>query len=167
MMLRGLFQDIFGSGSDGFEAGKSLPSIELCDQAGELVALDAMMAEGLTYVFFYPRAETPVCTAQACGVRDELADFKTRGLRVVGVSADSPHRLAGFAQRHGFDYPLLSDPEGKAMEVFGVKRVFGQFASRRSFLVRDGVILWKADSSIPSRQLAELDAVLRSLEQES
>ena len=163
-MLRGLFQEIFTTSSGLLETAEKLPALELYDQHGDLISFDELVGEGLTYVFFYPRAETPVCTAQACGVRDELADFKKPGLRVLGISADKPERLASFAKRHGLEFPLLSDPDGKAMEAFGVKRLFGQFAARRSFLVRDGEIIWKAGTSVPSRQLAALDDILKELE---
>lgn len=140
--------------------GQGLAPTMLVNQFSRVDDLQDITRTGLSYVFFYPRAETPVCTAQACELRDVMGELQGAGVQVVGVSPDSPERLAAFAQRHGFDYKLLSDPKGEAMAQFGVKRSFGLLTQRRSFLVEDGEIVWEAKSRVPSHQVKELFSVL-------
>ena len=155
-----LFRKILKRSNETPKLGVRLASTMLVSQSSEPQDLQEITQSGLSYVFFYPRAETPVCTAQACELRDVMGELERAGVQVIGVSPDSPERLAEFAKRHGFDYTLLSDPEGEAMAQFGVKRSFGLLTQRRSFLVEDGEIIWEAKSRVPGKQVKELFVLL-------
>jgi peroxiredoxin Q/BCP len=104
------------------KAGERAPQFELPDQTGTTRSLDDLLAGGPVVLFFYPAANTPLCTKEACHFRDLAADFAAVGATRVGISADSVDTQAGFADKQGFDYPLLSDPEGIVATQFGVKR---------------------------------------------
>lgn len=102
--------------------GEHAPQFELRDQTGTTRSLDSLLTDGPVVLFFYPAANTPVCTIEACHFRDLGGDFAAVGASRVGISADSVETQAGFAAKQGFDYPLLSDPDGEVASLFGVKR---------------------------------------------
>ncbi|MET8797547.1 peroxiredoxin [Nocardia sp. NPDC004568] len=102
--------------------GSPAPSFELPDQSGTLRSLDSLLADGPLALFFYPAANTPVCTAEACHFRDLTAEFAALGASCAGISADAVDVQAGFAGAHRLEYPLLSDADGTVAEQYGVKR---------------------------------------------
>ncbi|MEU4313415.1 peroxiredoxin [Nocardia sp. NPDC024068] len=102
--------------------GQLAPAFELPDQTGALRSLDSLLADGPLVLFFYPAANTPVCTAEACHFRDLTAEFAALGARCAGISADAVDVQAGFAGSQRLEYPLLSDADGSVAEEYGVKR---------------------------------------------
>lgn len=148
--------------ADPLELGAPIPDITATDDAGNAVALREAGATGLTFVFFYPRANTPGCTAQACSLRDAFADLTDKGVRVFGVSRDTVAAQHAFRTEHNLPYPLLADPEGRVVEAFGVPSM-GNFARRQAFLFRDGVLVWKDESASTSQQAADLVAAVAGL----
>ncbi|MFI6869692.1 peroxiredoxin [Nocardia sp. NPDC050406] len=102
--------------------GQLAPNFELPDQTGTVRSLDELLADGPVVLFFYPAANTPVCTAEACHFRDLAGEFAAVGATRVGISADSVDTQSGFAGKQSLDYPLLSDPDGTVAAQFGVKR---------------------------------------------
>jgi peroxiredoxin Q/BCP len=104
------------------EAGEPVPDFELPDQDGKPVRLSDLTVHGPVVLFFYPAAMTPGCTKEACHFRDLAAQFAAAGAQRVGISADPPARQREFADKHGFDYPLLSDVDGAVARQFGVRR---------------------------------------------
>ncbi|MBL1077919.1 peroxiredoxin [Nocardia sp. 2] len=102
--------------------GETAPNFELSDQSGTLRSLESLLADGPVVLFFYPAANTPVCTAEACHFRDLAGEFKAAGATPIGISADSVDVQSGFADKQRLDYPLLSDPGAKVAAEFGVKR---------------------------------------------
>jgi peroxiredoxin Q/BCP len=109
------------------EPGDSAPPITLSDHRGETVTVDPGDARH-TVVYFYPRADTPGCTAEACGFRDEWDAFEEADIAVVGVSDDPVEDLAPFAEKHDLPFTLLSDPDGEvasAYDSYGEKQMFG------------------------------------------
>ncbi|MEV0364859.1 peroxiredoxin [Nocardia fusca] len=102
--------------------GSLAPSFELPDQSGTLRSLDSLLADGPLVLFFYPAANTPVCTAEACHFRDLTAEFAALGAGCAGISADAVDVQAGFAGSQRLEYPLLSDADGTVAEEYGVKR---------------------------------------------
>ncbi|QLY33736.1 peroxiredoxin [Nocardia huaxiensis] len=102
--------------------GQIAPNFELADQTGTKRTLDSLLADGPVVLFFYPAANTPVCTAEACHFRDLASEFKALGASCVGISADSVDTQSGFAEKQGLNYPVLSDPGAKVAAEFGVKR---------------------------------------------
>ncbi|KAA0021050.1 peroxiredoxin [Antrihabitans cavernicola] len=120
------------------KAGDRAPQFELPDQTGTVRSLDDLLADGPVVLFFYPGANTPVCTAEACHFRDLASEFASAGASRVGISTDSVDTQAGFAGKQGFDYPLLSDVGGTVAEQFGVKRgLLGKLApvKRQTFVI--------------------------------
>ena len=109
------------------EPGDDAPAFTLTNQNGEDISLGESDA-AYTVVYFYPRADTPGCTAEACSFRDEWDAFEGRDIEVFGVSDDSVDDLADFAAKHDLPFHLLSDPDGAvagAYDSYGEKQMFG------------------------------------------
>ncbi|GAB2520615.1 thioredoxin-dependent thiol peroxidase [Paramicrobacterium agarici] len=122
-------------------AGDAAPAFTLSDQNGDSVSLSDFSGERVI-VYFYPAAMTPGCTTQACDFRDNLASLQSAGYRVVGVSKDSPEKLAAFAERDALTFPLLSDEDltvHKAYGAYGEKNSYGRIltGTLRSTVVVD------------------------------
>lgn len=102
--------------------GDVVPDFTLVDHAGASRSLTDLLADGPVVLFFYPAAMTPGCTREGCHFRDLAAEFRAAGVSRVGISADPVEKQREFAERNGFDYPLLSDPDGAVADLFGVRR---------------------------------------------
>lgn len=109
--------------------GSTAPDFALPDHSGEIRALADLSASGPVVLFFYPAANSPVCTAEACHFRDLGAEFDRFGAQRVGISTDSRDSNQHFALQRAFDFPLLSDADGAVAEQFGVRR--GGWLARR------------------------------------
>ncbi|GIX31962.1 MAG: peroxiredoxin [Porticoccaceae bacterium] len=101
------------------QVGETAPSFVLPNQRGEPVSLEALRGRWVV-LYFYPKAMTPGCTTQACGIRDHRAEFDALGAVVLGVSPDPVARLARFAERDRLDFDLLSDEDHAVAEAYGV-----------------------------------------------
>lgn len=104
------------------KTGDRVAEFELPDQTGTSRSLTSLLADGPVVLFFYPAAMTPGCTKEACHFRDLAAEFAAVGASRVGISTDAVEKQARFADQQRFDYPLLSDADGKVATEFGVKR---------------------------------------------
>ncbi len=104
------------------DTGDHAPDFELPDEDGVVRKLSELAADGPVVLFFYPAAMTPGCTAESCHFRDMKAEFEAVGAQRVGISADDVAKQKQFSDKHEFDYPLLSDPEGTVATQFGVRR---------------------------------------------
>lgn len=122
--------------------GSSLPHLSAKDQEGQNLDLATYGKDGYLLVFFYPKANTPGCTAQACSLRDGYANLSKHGVKIVGVSADEVASQKKFVDNQKLPYPLLADAENKIIQSFGVGGLFG-FAKRSAFLFRDGKLIWQ------------------------
>ena len=122
--------------------GEPAPDVISRDEKGNDVRLADLYGDGFTLVYFYPKADTPGCTAQACSLRDEFAELQQRGVRVIGVSADSAESQRRFAVKYHLPFTLLADPELAVAKAFGVPLMLGM-TRRQSFLIRDGRIVWR------------------------
>lgn len=129
------------------------------DQNGAPVDFAALYAQGPVLVYFYPKADTPGCTAQSCSLRDAYQKLTDAGLTVLGVSTDDQKAQKAFQDKHQLPFTLVSDPEGVVLKAFGVKQRLGM-ASREAFLIKDGVVVWHDDSASTSKQA---DDVLEQL----
>jgi thioredoxin-dependent peroxiredoxin len=110
------------------EQGDEAPDFELPDQDGNPVRLSSLRGRNVV-VYFYPKADTPGCTVQACGVRDRRADYEAANAVVLGVSPDPPAALRAFADKHGLPFTLLGDEDHAVAERYGVwveKRMYGR-----------------------------------------
>jgi peroxiredoxin Q/BCP len=102
--------------------GDEVADFELPDQDGVPRRLTTLLADGPVVLFFYPAAMTAGCTKEACHFRDLASEFAAAGVQRVGISRDSVAKQKQFADKHSFDYPLLSDESGHVAGSFGVKR---------------------------------------------
>jgi peroxiredoxin Q/BCP len=98
--------------------GQPAPDFTLPNQNGEPVTLSELRGQTVV-LYFYPRADTPGCTAQACGIRDHRGDYEAAGARVLGISPDTVEDVAKFAGKYGLDYTLLADADHKVAEDYG------------------------------------------------
>jgi thioredoxin-dependent peroxiredoxin len=102
--------------------GDLVPDFELPDQSGTKRRLTDLLSDGPVVLFFYPAAMTPGCTRESCHFRDLGAEYEAAGVQRIGISRDPVDRQKQFADKHGFDYPLLSDEDGTVARIFGVAR---------------------------------------------
>jgi peroxiredoxin Q/BCP len=128
------------------EQGQQAPDFELPDQDGETVKLSDLRGQTVV-LYFYPKADTPGCTIQACGVRDHLPDYTDAGVRVLGVSPDPVKRVKKFHDGQGLNFTLLADEDHAVCDAYGVwaeKKNYGKTywgAQRATFIVDgEGVI---------------------------
>jgi peroxiredoxin Q/BCP len=104
------------------------PDFELPDQDGDPVKLSDLKGQTVV-LYFYPRADTPGCTTQACGIRDRRADYRKAGARVIGVSPDSVENVKKFADKFDLDFTLLADADHAVAEKYGTwieKSMYGR-----------------------------------------
>ena len=124
------------------EPGDTAPDFTLTDDHGETVSLHDLKGSKVV-LYVYPAAMTPGCTTQACDFRDSLDSLAAAGYTVLGLSKDSPEKLAKFRDRDGLTFPLLSDPDKTVLEAYGAygeKKLYGKtmVGVIRSTFVIDG-----------------------------
>lgn len=148
------------------QAGDQLPDVTLFDAAGKPVRLADRLGEKTLVVYFYPKDDTPGCTAEACSFRDQYEDFVAAGAEVIGVSSDDAESHARFAGRYKLPFLLLSDRNGAAARAFGVKRaMFGLLGGRVTFVIdRSGIVRDVHDSIRAVGHVRESLEVVRKLE---
>ncbi|MCU7999390.1 thioredoxin-dependent thiol peroxidase [Shewanella sp. SM95] len=128
-------------------AGAKAPHFTLQDQHSNSVSLADSLKQGPVLVYFYPKASTPGCTVQACGLRDSKAELDSHNVTVFGISPDPVAKLAKFAEKQALNFTLLSDEDHSVADAFGVwgeKKFMGKTYDgihRLSFLINtDGTI---------------------------
>ena len=115
------------------DVGDTVDDFELPDETGTLRKLSDLLANGPVVLFFYPAAMTPGCTKESCHFRDLAGEFAAAGGQCVGISFDTVDKQHQFSEKHGFDYPLLADPDGKVAAMMGVARK--KTAKRVTFVI--------------------------------
>ncbi len=134
------------------QPGSPVPDVTLLGPDGP-VKLKDLVGERALVFYFYPKDETPGCTAEACSFRDQYQDFLDAGADVVGVSRDSAESHEKFERHHRLPFRLFTDPGGAAAAAFGVKKTFGLFAGRSTFVIdKAGVIRMRFDSQLQARK---------------
>ena len=131
------------------EPGDRAPAFTLSDQDGNKVKLTELKGETVV-VYFYPRAETPGCTTQACGIRDSKAEYKKLGARVLGISPDEPEALKKFAKNQKLKFTLLSDPDHKVAEKYGAWGERSMYGKKYMGIVRTTYLI-DADGTVARR----------------
>lgn len=154
----------FGGKAKAIEAGADAPQVVGVDHDGASFNFADVYAKGVTLVFFYPKADTPGCTAQACSLRDAFESLASEHLQIIGVSRDNPTSQKKFREKYSLPFPLVADADGKIAEAFGVPGILGMpVTKRQSFLIKDGKVAWKAESAETAKHAAEVRAALDSL----
>jgi thioredoxin-dependent peroxiredoxin len=144
------------------EVGETAPDAVSRDEHGHEVRLADFYGEGVTLIYFYPKADTPGCTAQACSLRDDFAELQARGVRVVGVSADDSPSQLRFKEKYRLPFILLADRERVVAKAFGVPLMLGM-TRRQSFLIQGGRIVWRDLSASTREQARDIFKVLEKI----
>jgi len=125
------------------EVGSAAPDFTLRDQNRAEVSLASFRGNRAVLIVFYPFAFTGICTGELCAVRDDLSSFQNDKVQVLTVSVDSPYVHKIFAEREGYEFPLLSDfwPHGAGAQAYGAFNTDGGMANRGTFLVdSEGIV---------------------------
>ena len=155
-----------GMDAKTIELGAAIPTVEATLDSGKKVDLASSSTEGYTLVFFYPKANTPGCTKQACSLRDAYDVLVEKGVTVYGVSKDSVRSQTSFKDRYSLPFSLVADSKSEVIKAFGVPQKLG-FASRQAFLFQDGKLVWRDLAASTSKQAEDVLAFLESAENKS
>jgi peroxiredoxin Q/BCP len=156
-MLNFLLRAVTGplSSAQPLALGARAPAVQATNQNGQPVALAELYQKGYVLVFFYPKAFTPGCTAEACSLRDAFADLTKLNLTILGVSHDSVATQKAFATEQKLPFDLLADPHSELYNAFGVPGL-----TRQSFLMKNGEVIWRALSASTDHQAADVKKAL-------
>lgn len=141
------------------QVGDKVPEFSAKDQDGNTVKLSDYLGKKLI-VFFYPKASTPGCTAEACNLRDNYSELQSQGFELLGVSADSSKRQANFKNKYDFPFPLLADEDHKVINTFGVwgpKKFMGREYDgihRKTFILDEKGIVTKVIDKVKTKDHA-------------
>lgn len=141
------------------KVGDKAPEVTGITETGQQLNLaDVYSKQTYTLVYFFPKADTPGCTAQGCSLRDAYEKLTKEGVAVIGVSLDQVGAQKAFKEKYDFPFTLMADPDRTVIDAFGVTvkdvPTFGKFAKREAFLIRDGKIVW-ADYSAKTTEQAD------------
>lgn len=120
--------------------GDRAPEFALSDQDGNTVSLGQFKGRKLL-LYFYPKADTPGCTAQSCGVRDAMPDLSKLGIAAVGVSPDKPDKQKKFAQKYALSFPLLSDQDHAVAEAWGAWGEKSMYGKKYEGIIRSAFLI--------------------------
>jgi peroxiredoxin Q/BCP len=140
--------------------GDLIPAVAAEDQDGNLVSLPEAGSSGYTLVYFYPKAMTPGCTAQACSLRDAYTELQSKGVRIFGVSLDTVDSQKKFREKEHLPFVLLSDRDKKVTSAFGVPLIMNSLATRQAYLFKDGKLVWMDSHASTDKQASDVLGVL-------
>jgi peroxiredoxin Q/BCP len=146
------------------QPGDRAPDFTLPDRGGRTVRLGDYRGKKAVVLYFYPKDDTPGCTAEACTFRDHYEEFRDAGAEVIGVSSDSGESHARFADKHRLPFVLVADKGGAVRKQYGVPATLGVLPGRVTFVIdRDGVVRHVFNSQFQAKKhVAEaLDALRR------
>ncbi|MFM8444551.1 MAG: peroxiredoxin [Methylococcus sp.] len=121
--------------------GQKAPLFQLVNEQGQPFDLASRAGQGWTVLYFYPKAGTPGCTTQACAFRDAIKRVRDQEAEVYGISTDDVPALANFHQKHRLNFTLLSDPDAKVTEAYGVKMPVMKMAKRWTFILDPNLMI--------------------------
>ena len=152
----------------GIQVGDKAPDFTLPSQSGEPVRLQDRLGERVVVLYFYPKDNTPGCTAEACAFRDSYEVFTEAGAEVIGVSSDSVDKHAGFAGKHSLPFTLLSDRGGQVRKRYGVPAVLGLLPGRVTYVIDRGGTVRHVFNSMThiDQHISEALDVVRQLQAE-
>lgn len=142
------------------EIGNRMPEFSAPDQNGDIVSSDSLAGKK-TVVYFYPKASTPGCTAEACNIRDNYGRFLAAGYNVIGISRDSVKAQKNFSEKHSLPFPLLSDPDASIIRAFGAwgeKKLYGKVYEgilRKTFIFDENSVLSEIIGKVDTKNHAE------------
>ncbi len=139
--------------------GDMVPAFTAVDQDGNSINLSDYKGKKLI-VFFYPKANTPGCTAEACNLRDNYKTLQDQGYELLGVSADSPKKQANFKKKYDFPFPLLADEDHTVINAFGVwglKKFMGREYDgihRKTFMIDESGMVTRVIDKVKTKDHA-------------
>ncbi|GAB3162954.1 peroxiredoxin [Amycolatopsis sp. NPDC004378] len=133
------------------EVGSEAPDFTLNDYNKQPVQLSSFRGDKPVLLVFYPFAFSGICTGELCQLRDEFADYDNKGVQVLGVSVDTPFSLKAWADKEGYQFPLLSDfwPHGEVAQAYGVFNADAGLAVRGTFLIDTSGVVRFAEVNAP------------------
>ena len=140
-------------------AGMPAPQFSGSDQNGNIVSLSSFTGKKIV-LYFYPKDNTPGCTAEACSLRDNYEELIKKGFVVLGVSPDSEKSHKGFAEKHNLPFPLIADPDRKIMTAYGAygeKVLYGKKVTgviRTTFIINEKGIIEKVIKKVDTKEHA-------------
>lgn len=123
-----------GGNAENLFVGKPAPNFTLQDSDGNNFSLSDYIDKNPVVIYFYPKANTPGCTTQACGIRDSFNKFNENNIIVLGISVDSKESIKEFIKDHNLNFPLLSDENKEVSKAYGVLNTIG-LDSRITFII--------------------------------
>ncbi|MGE9294839.1 MAG: peroxiredoxin [Puniceicoccales bacterium] len=147
--------------------GASLPKLQVVNQDGQSINLADFASQPYVLVYFYPKADTPGCTAQSCSLRDAYAELTDSGVTVIGVSGDSPASQKAFKNKYQLPFVLIADENSSVADAFGVPVRAGRFPSRQAFLFKDNKLVWHDASASTKTQADDVKSILAKQAQAS
>lgn len=146
------------------QTGQKAPDFSAINQDGNKISLSDFKGSK-TILYFYPKADTPGCTAESCNLRDNYSDLMNKGYKIIGVSADSVSKQKKFAEKYNLPFSLIADETKeviKAYEAWGIKKMYGKDYEgiiRKTFVIDEngmiGKILEKVDTKDHAAQILE------------
>jgi peroxiredoxin Q/BCP len=122
------------------KVGEKAPAFSLLDQEGKKVSLSDFKGKKLL-LYFYPKADTPGCTKQACSIRDASKELKQYGAAAVGISPDEPARQKKFDDKYSLGFPLLSDPDNKVAKAYGAWGEKSMYGKKYEGIIRSSFVI--------------------------
>ena len=147
--------------STEIEEGAAAPDVSQKTDADKKLNVSEAAKEGYALVYFYPKADTPGCTKQACSLRDEYEALTDKGVTVIGVSADTVADQKAFKDKYDLPFTLLADKDGTVIDAFGVPKNPEGFSARRAFLFKNGKLVYRDLKGSTSDQAANILAIVK------
>jgi peroxiredoxin Q/BCP len=123
------------------KVGDTAPDFSLPSQSGAMVSLKDFVGKKVVVLYFYPKDDTPGCTAESCAFRDSYQVFQDAGAEVIGISGDSAESHSKFAAKHQLPFTLLSDAGNQVRKLFGVPSTLGLLPGRVTYVIdQQGVV---------------------------
>jgi peroxiredoxin Q/BCP len=147
----------------GIEKGDLAPDFVISSEGAEPLRLSSFRDKSPVVLFFYPKDNSPACTAEACAFRDLYEDFREAGAEVIGISADSSESHDNFIAKRKLPYRLVSDTDESLRKLYGVPKTLGLIAGRVTYVIdRQGIVAHKFNSQFqPWKHAAEALAAIK------
>jgi thioredoxin-dependent peroxiredoxin len=146
------------------KVGESAPLFSGPDQDGKTINMADLVGKKIVLLYFFPKAFTPGCTTEACGFRDRMDELQKDNVEVVGVSYDTVARQEKFTEKYKLNFPLIGDPDGKIVKLYGVRMDHLDMARRVSFLIGlNGKIVHVTESGDPEVHFQQMKEAIASL----
>jgi len=159
-MITSFFSKILNA--DTLEIGSLAPQVSAVGHEGNVIDLGSALSTGTSVVFFYPKAMTPGCTAQACSLRDAWDELQAKDITIFGISSDTAKTQTKFRDKYQLPFILIADTDQAVSKAFGKSRW-----SRQAFIFKDGKLVWKDLKASTSSQAADVITALENLEKSS